>query len=316
MLLTRFLPVLLCTALILSGCFSRPAVESRDSSRPVVAVSIVPQASWVKAIAGDLVDVVTVIPPGQSAETYSPTPQQMAQFSKAALYFTLRVPAEEAAILPKVPDLNAKMRIIDLAAAVKAVYPERKLEAHSHAHGEAHDEHEHDEDDEHEHEGGIERDPHIWLSPKRAMVIVKTTAAELAAFDPANKAVYEQNAQAYLDRLSQLDATIQALLKDSKNKRFLIYHPALGYFADDYGLTMTALEAGGKDATPQALQQAIELAKRENNKVVLYEEEMDSRQAKTFAAEIGGVAQKISPFASNYIEAMEQIASLIAKEAR
>lgn len=300
--ISRLLTVMLCLTFILSGCFSRPAAESKTPAKPIVAVSIVPQESWVKAIAGDLVEVVTLIPPGKSAETYSPTPQQMTQFSKASLYFAMQVPAETAGILPKVRDLNPKVRIIDLAAATRAVYPELELEDHGHDH-----------DQGHAHE---ERDPHIWLSPKRAIVMVQTTAAELAAFDPQNKAVYEKNAQDYLVKLRRLDQTIQNLLKGSKNKTFLIYHPALGYFANDYGLTMLALEAGGKDATPQELQKTIELAKKNKFKVILYEEEMDSRQAKTFAAEIGGVTQKISPFAADYIGGLENIAKTIAEGAR
>lgn len=309
----RLLTILLCLLFVLSGCSSRPAAETK-APKPTVAVSIVPQASWVQAIAGDLVDVVTMIPPGKSAETYTPTPQQMTQLSKAALYFAMQVPAETASILPKVPDLNPKIRIVDLAAATRAVYPERELEEHSHDHDHDHDhKHEQSHGHAHTHDG---RDPHIWLSPKRAMTMVQITAAELAAFDPQNKAVYEKNAQAYLAKLGELDQKIQGLLKDSKNKTFLIYHPALGYFADDYGLHMLALEAEGKDATPQALQKTIAFAKQAQFKTILYEEEMDSRQVKSFAAEIGGITQKISPFASDYIAGMEHIARIIAEGAR
>lgn len=299
--ISRLLTILLCLSFVLGGCSSRPAAETK-LSKPMVAVSIVPQASWIQAIAGDLVDVVIMIPPGKSAETYTPTPQQMTQLSKASLYFAMQVPAETASILPKLPDLNPKARIVDLAAATRSVYPERELadHGHGHSHGPAHD----------------GRDPHIWLSPKRAMVMVQTTAAELAAFDPQNKTVYDKNAQAYLAKLRELDQKIQNLLKDSQKKTFLIYHPALGYFADDYGLHMLALEAGGKDATPQALQKTIAFAKQANFKAILYEAEMDSRQAKTFAAEIGGVAQMISPFAADYIGGLEHIAQTIAEGAR
>jgi zinc transport system substrate-binding protein len=290
-----------CLVLLLSGCFSTPAVERQAPAKPVVAVAIVPQEAWVKAVAGDLVDVVTMIPPGKSAETYAPTPQQMTQFSKASLYFSIQAPAETASILPKVKDLNSQVRIVDLAAAAKAVYSELHLEEDSHDHGHSHSE--------------GERDPHIWLSPKRAIVMVQAIAAELAAFDPPNKAVYEKNAQEYIAKIRQLDESIHNLLKDNHNKTFVIYHPSLGYFAKDYGLNMLALESHGKDATPQELQKAIELARQQNIKAILYQEEMDSRQAKTFAAEIGGVTLKFTPLASDYLGNLEQIARVIAKGA-
>ena len=295
--IVRPLALLVCFTFVLSGCFSQSAVEQKTPPKPVVAVSIVPQETWVKAIAGDLVEVTTLIPPGKSPETYSPTPQQMTQFSKAALYFSIQVPAETASILPKARDLNRIVKIVDLAAAVRAVHPDLEMEEHGHGHGHSHG----------------ERDPHIWLSPKRAIVMVQTTAAELAALDPAHKTTYEKNAQEYVAKLRQLDQDIQNMLKGSKDKTFIIYHPSLGYFADDYGLKMLALEAHGKEATPQDLQKVIDKAKNEKISAILYQKEMDSRQAKTFAAEVGGTTLMIAPLSSDYIGELKQIAKTLAE---
>lgn len=292
----------------MSGCFSQPVTEKPKQTKPIIAVSIVPQESWLKAIAGDLVDVVTVIPPGKSAETYSPSPQQMIQFSKASLYFTMQVPAEAASILPKARELNEKVRIIDLAAAVREKYPDLKMDESDHE-----DSHATAQGHNHGPEG---RDPHIWLSPKRAILMVEKMASELIAFDPTNKNVYEKNAADYIKQLRQLDQRIQSLLAGNKNKTFIIYHPSLGYFADEYGMTMLALEEHGKEATPQELQKTIDLAKKEKIKAILYQEEMDSRQAKAFAAEIGGVTLKITPLAADYIGAMDQLAKTLAEGSR
>lgn len=297
----RLVTVLFCLSFVLSGCFSRPAVERQIPAKPIVAVSIVPQESWVKAIAEDMVEVVTVIPPGKSTETYAPTPQQMTQFSRASVYLTMQVPAETAGILPKVRDFNRQVRIVDLAAAVRAVYPDLKMEEDEHGHGRD--------------QGHGERDPHIWLSPKRAIVMVQATAAELAALDPNHKQIYEKNAQSYIDKLRQLDRAIMEMLKDKKNKTFVIYHPSLAYFADDYGMKMLALEAHGKEATPQDLQKSIDLAKREKIRAILYQEEMDSRQAKAFASEIGGITLKVNPLASDYIGGLQHIAKTLAEGA-
>lgn len=309
----RFIALAVLAALVLSGCFSRPASEGQIPAKPVVAVSIVPQESWVKAIAGDLVDVVTLIPPGKSAETYSPNPQQMTQFSKASVYFTMNVPAETAGILQKAKDLNRQVRIVDLAAIVRQSYPDLTIEAGE----EAEDEHDHDHESDHGHvHKPGERDPHIWLSPKRAILMVQATAAELAVLDPAHKAVFEKNAAEYINKLRQLDQSIQSQLAGSKNKKFIIYHPSIGYFASDYGLKMIALEQHGKEATAQNLQKVIDLAKKEKIKAILYQEEMDSRQAKTFASEIGGVTLKITPLAADYIGGLEAMTKTLAEGTR
>src|SRR5690554_1206567 len=88
--------------------------ESTDTSsdRIVVAVSIVPQETFVKQIAGDLIDVVTMIPPGSNPENFAPSPQQLQDFSKASIYFSIGVPAEDANILPKAMDINKNIKIV------------------------------------------------------------------------------------------------------------------------------------------------------------------------------------------------------------
>ena len=62
----------------------------------IAAVSIVPQDTFVKAVAGNLVDTVVLIPPGYSPENYAPSPRELIPLSEALLYFSIGVPAEEA----------------------------------------------------------------------------------------------------------------------------------------------------------------------------------------------------------------------------
>lgn len=250
-----------------------------------VAVSIVPEASFVKAVGGDNVDIVTLVPPGYSPENYAPNPRLMEELSQANIYFTIGVPSEKASILPKTVGLNKDLRIIDLAGQVEKVYPALEI-----APG--------------------EKDPHIWLSPKRVKAMVKIIAGELAAIDPAHKAAYEKNARDYMAQLDKLDAEIKSSLQDIPNRTFIVYHPAFAYFADDYDLKMVALEEEGKEASPLDLQRVIDLAKKEKIKVVFYQAELDSKQARTLAAEIGGRTEMIAPLAPDYIENLQKTARI------
>jgi len=155
------LVALILSLLVVTGCNSEKAADKSAVSKPIIAVTIVPEQTFVEAVCGDSAEVITLVPPGNSPENYEPTPQEREKFSKASLYFSIGVPTEEANILPKVGDI----KVVSLQKEVAAVYPERTFESG-------------------------ERDPHIWLSPKRAKVMVETIAREMGGFDAANKETY------------------------------------------------------------------------------------------------------------------------------
>ncbi|WKY47589.1 zinc ABC transporter substrate-binding protein [Eubacteriaceae bacterium ES3] len=268
---------------LMTGCTSS-AEGSVSSEKPVVAVTIVPEQTFVEAVCGDLVEVVVLVPPGNSPENYEPTPQEMADFSESELYFTIGVPTEEANILFNVGDVE----VVALEDAVAEVYPDRTFE-----------------------DGG--RDPHIWLSPKRVGVMIDTICAEMSELDPENAKNYEANAQSYKEQLEAVDTEIKAALSEVQNMTFIAYHPAFGYLADDYGLTMVALEEEGKEATPQQLQAAIDLAKEKNIKVIFYQEEIDSSQSQAFAEELGGKTIQLEPLSADYLNNMSNMAETMAE---
>lgn len=279
--------LMVCMSIVFPGCRQKSGVPDTPAEKPTVVVSIVPQETFVKAVAGDLVNIVTMIPPGSSPENYAPTPQELQAFSKASIYFSIGIPTELAGILPKAYDINKSLKIVRLAEEVSEIYPARYF-----APG--------------------ERDPHIWLSPKRVKVMIDVISRELSVLDPENEAIYEMNAQEYKEKLDKLDRDIRDSLSGLQNRTFIVYHPAFGYFADDYDLEMLSLEEEGKEATAEEIQDKIDRAKREGIKVIFYQAEMDSRQARTFAGEIGGKAEQIAPLAPNYIENLEKIAQTFA----
>ena len=273
-------------SLVLALCLvcSFLSCSGSDDNKLTVAVSVVPQSAFVKAVAGDLVNVVTMVPPGNSPENYEPTPKLMAAFSEADVFFSIGVPTESAYIYPII---SKNTELVDLAAAVDSIYAPVKINE--------------------------SRDPHAWLSPKRAEVMVSVIAEVLAEKDPENRFVYRANAEKYIAELRALDAEISEALEGVKNKSFIVYHPAFGYLAADYGLTMYALEDGGHEISASRLAEMTELAKQEGIKVVFYQAETASSGAEAFAAEIGGVAMMLDPLSENYIENMRAMANVIAE---
>jgi zinc transport system substrate-binding protein len=278
-----FLSLMIALVLLLTaGCGKQPPAEGRGE-KIVVAVTILPQKAFVEAVCGDLAEVIVIVPPGNSPGNYEPTPQEMESFSRASVYFTIGVPTEKANILPKAEN----MEIVDLPALVSKEYSDRELSPG-------------------------ERDPHMWLSPKRAKVMVEAIEETMAALDSENAQTYRENAEAFLKELDRVDTKIKETFDAVQNKTFIVFHPSYGYFADDYGLEMVALEQDGKEATPQHLQDMIDFAKAENIKVIFSQAEIDSKQPDAFAEEIGGEKVMLDPLSEDYIANLERMAEAIS----
>lgn len=276
--------VALVSALVLT---QRAPFSAGDRSRPTVVVTIAPQAAFVKEVAGDLVRTVTVLPPGANHETFSLPPQDMEKISAANLYLALGLPPERATILPKVSELNRKLKIIDVQKEVAKTYPPRYF-------------------------APDDQDPHIWLSPKRAIAMVQLTARELGSLDPDHRQTFEQNAKRFIGQIEAVDREIRTALKPMANRTVIVFHPAFGYFADEYNLTMVALEEEGKEADPRRMREMIDMARKKGIKIIFYQEDIDSRQSRTFAEELGGKAEKVSPMATDYVENLKRMARTFA----
>lgn len=152
------------------------------NNKLTVAVSILPQETYVKAVAGDLVDVVTMIPPGASPANYQPKPNEMVKLSEASLYFAIDVPTEIANIIPNIDSINSNIKVIDLAEKVDQVYPARFFNEDDHDEDENHKDEDHEDEghegedhDGHSHEG---RDPtfgclqnvlSLWLKQSKTL---------------------------------------------------------------------------------------------------------------------------------------------------
>jgi len=282
-LFTGTLLLVVCMLLMVS-CASKKETTVDNAEKMIVAVSIIPQKTFVEAVSGDLAEVVALIPPGYSPGNYEPTPLQMEKFSNASIYFTIGVPTEAANILPKA----GNMKVVTLQDEVTKQYPDREFVPGK-------------------------RDPHIWISPKRAKTMVEVIAREMSLLDKKNKEIYADNAQKYIEELNQLDQEIKVAFEGIRNKKFICFHPAYGYLAEDYNLQMYALEQDGKEATPKHLQEMIDLARKENIKVIFSQEEIDSKQPDSFAEEIGGDKVLLAPLSADYISNLKHMAKSIAE---
>jgi zinc transport system substrate-binding protein len=135
----------------------------------------------------------------------------------------------------------------------------------------------------------------------------------LIEIDPGNKDFYYRNKNDYQQELSSLDDLINEILKDKKNRKIMVYHPAWTYFSDSYGLEQIPIEAEGKEPTMGGMKKILEQARQYNIKVIFASPEISAKSAEVIASEIGGSVILISPLEKDYINNMKSITEAFAE---
>lgn len=264
--------LILLSLLLISPIFANGTIEKEI--KPTVAVTIIPQATFVEKVAKDKVEILTVIPKGSSPANYEPTPKQRVELENADLYFSIGVASEANSILDIIN--SDKTKTISLSDEVSEQYPPIYI--------------------------GESRDPHIWLSPKRVLIMIDIIERELSQLDSSNAEFYKENAAAYKKEIEDAIFKIEESLQESNDKFFLVYHPAYNYFGEDFGLQMLALEKNGKELAPKSMIAVIDKAKSEGVKNIFYQAEIAKEKSISISQELGGEAVLLSPLSSNYIE--------------
>ena len=190
-----------------------------------VSVSVLPQKYLVERVGGRWVKVYTMVSGGKDPHTFEPTPAQVAQLAQAQLYFATGMSFEQA-WLGKLRS-GKTTRVVDMRQGIKLRQQEEMLELNS---GHEHEEH-----------GGS--DPHVWTSPANLRIIAATIQRELGKSLPAeSQSELQQNTQNLLRDIERSEQKIKAQLAKSPVKRFMVFHPSWGYFADAYGLQQLPIE--------------------------------------------------------------------------
>jgi len=255
-----------------------------NGSKILVAVSVVPQTEFVEKVGGDRVIAISMIPQG-AGHNYDPSPRQLEDLSKAKLYIRLDSGEPfERNYMGTFTQLNRNMTVVSASVGITLI------------------------------QSGNSTDPHIWTSPKCAMIMVENTYEGLAQIDPANATYYRENADAYLEELKDLDADLTEMLTDLSTRNFMIYHPAWGYLSRDYNLTQIAIEIDGKEPSPRAIAQFIDTAKKNDIKVIFVQEQVSVSGAQAIAQGIGGEVYVIDPLAKNYVENMRHVGTVLSEK--
>ena len=168
----------------------------------------------------------------------------------------------------------------------------------------------------HTHAAGDEHDgvdPHIWLSPAHARTMATTVYEVLSEKYPEQKLQFEQNYQALLQKIDSIADRAKQVLDHKKDKIFLIYHPALTYFAADYGMEQISIEDEGKEPNPAHLKKIIDLALEKNIHMIFIQSQFDVNNAESVAKQIGGQIIQIDPLTENWAAEMNRLIDTLDK---
>jgi zinc transport system substrate-binding protein len=248
-----------------------------------VFVSIVPQKYFVEKIGGELVRVSIMVKPGASPATYEPKPGQMVALSMSRIYYAIGVPFEKA-WLEKIAAANPGLLVVHTESGIEKV-PMKPDETKG------------------------TKDPHIWLSPPLVMVQARNILNAFLKVDPMNASIYEANYRKFIVELVELDAELRGIFSgQEKDIRFMVFHPAWGYFARTYGLKMIPVESEGKNPKPAALRRLIELAREHGINVIFVQPEFSTKSAGMIAKAIGGQVVFAAPLAADWADNLKQVA--------
>jgi ABC-type Zn uptake system ZnuABC Zn-binding protein ZnuA len=246
--MVRLIVALTILALGLTACGGNPASPS-GTANPVVLASTTFLADIAQNIAGDRVEVVSLLPVGADPHSYQATPADVARIAESKLLILNGVEYEHF-IEALLENAGGERVIITASDGLEP----RHMEEHE---GEEHAGEEESGESE-EHEAG---DPHMWLDPNLVVTYVENIREGLTHFDPAGAAEFQSNADAYVAELTALDAWINEQVSQIASERRLLVtnHEALGYFAERYGFTVvgTVVESFSTDASPSAQQLAM-----------------------------------------------------------
>lgn len=302
--------ILFVVLLFLSGCTQSADDTKPEDEKPLIIATLFPQYDFLRQIAGEKVEVILLLPPGVEPHTYEPTPRDIADIKKADMFVYTGEFMEPWAERIIYAAEGSDLLVVDTSIGIELMDEEDhhhheghehdEEHEHEHEHGHGHDEdhdheHEHKNDENHEHEEGHHhhggKDPHFWLDPIMAQVMVDHIIEGLVQVDPDNEGYFRQNGEAYKQKLQDLHEKLDSSLAVLENRTILYAgHFAFGYFAARYNLAnVSPYEGFAPDAepTPGNIAELIKRVEESNTKVIYYEELIDPKVARVVAEQTG-----------------------------
>lgn len=289
--LRKFLPLafflLLGAVLLIFSCH-----RGKEASTPTLFVTIEPLRFVVEEIAGENFRVQTLMPRGASPETYEPTAREMVELSSSPLLFCTGHLGFEQTSLPRMLESLPSVSVVSLSEGISPLYESDERRSLSQS-----------------------IDPHTWMSTDNLRAMASHACEALCRMDSLHAPFYESRLRRFYTRMDSLDVRIVELLQPVQNRTFLIFHPALGYMARQFGLKQLALEHDGKEPSPARMEELARLCRAEKVRVVFISQEHAGGSAHQLARELSLPVEAINPLAYDTPQELLHIAEILRRYA-
>ena len=252
--------------------------QKKEEGKINVTSVIFPSYDFVRAIAGDKVNLALLLSPGAESHSFEPGPLDIIDIRESDLF--IYSGSENTKWMDRIlnsGEINeSRMKIIKLIDLVEG------LKNEDDEHDDGHDDH---------HEDAAVWDEHVWTSPRNAKLIVAAITEALCELDGANADFYRNNSAEYSVRLDELDAVFRLIVEGAKRNTIIFADRfPFRYFAEAYGLEYFAAFPGcSAEAEPSAATVAflINKVKSEQIPVVFYIELSNKKMADIISEETG-----------------------------
>jgi ABC-type Zn uptake system ZnuABC Zn-binding protein ZnuA len=257
------------------------AEESPKTGRPIQIVVTIPVLKdFVEQVGGSHVQVLSLLSGLESEHTYSPKPSDIIAVRKAQLLVEIGVGLEVWVSSLVKNAGSASLRVITTSKGIALIRDQGREDGPQGEENNAH--------------GG---NPHIWLDPENAKIMMRHITEALIKVDPGHASEYRDNQAIYLRQLDQLQKELLERLKTITDRRILVYHPAWPYFARRFGFRIVdeIVTQGGTEPSAHHLQELINRIRKEGIRVIVSEPQMNSKIPDVLARETGARIVVLSP---------------------
>jgi zinc transport system substrate-binding protein len=263
-------------SLLIASCSGSP----KNINKRAVTVSIEPLRYFTEQIAGDKFSVTTMVPKGSNPETYEPTAKQMMGLTRSDLYIKVGNIGFERTWMKKFTDSAPHIIVVNASEGINEVKTKQGM-----------------------------TDPHTWTSPANAKKICRNIYRSLRDLDVKDSMYYYKRLLEMNKKIDAVDFIIRTNLKHSVNHCFLIYHPSLTYFANEYKLQQIPIEEEGKEPSASRLQSLIKSARKANIKVMFVQKEFSTRNTEVISTSANVETKEINPLNYDWCKEMTDISN-------
>ena len=274
---------LVIVLLLFVACQPNKQKNEVQENRPILMVTIEPLRYFTKAIAGPRFTVESIVPRGSSPETYDPTPAQLLALADSRAYLRIGSIGFEQVWMDRLMANAPDLPVFNTSQGIDFILEDEGPE------------------------------PHVWTSTVNARIIADNIATALCALDSTHTAEYLHRRDSLMAVIAQTDSLCRSLLlRPDADRTFLIYHPALSYFARDYGLRQLPIEEAGKEPTPARLKALLDLCQKEKVNIIFVQPEFDRRNAELIARQTGTRIVSINPLSYDWQSEIIKAAKALA----